>query len=701
MITFVRSFNPVWSFVDLAGKQADDTFYLWVLQNQIPYNPAPVYHLPNGTPWGEPIQLLANGTLPVDVYWDPTMVYRLELRQAVGTNPPSQTDPLIYLIENYVPNGSSATPSLVDDTLTENQVTNGQFALVDFSSPYTLTAVTNPAPIDVAPGWQLVLVGTGNVTLTQTPLNSVLANPTNAPYALEINLSGGWTTSYLRQQFQQNGMLWANKWVSSSITARINGASQMITERLVDSQGQILAILATPLLTNAFVEYTGFALLPATVNVNVPPNAYIEFRIALPPVSDIFITSVQLVASNTAAPFAYEQETVDRQIDHTFHYYLPQLEYKPIPSYLVGWDFALNPAQFGVNVGPVATGNNASFYAWDQTIVFQSVTNGVTVNSAASGGIELTAAAATQVAIIQYLDAIQAREILSGQSSVAISGYSSAVAQTATVSLWATNTANLPSVAPGTWQSLVATLGVNGAVATLNGAGWVPLQRNNAGDVQLTLGQNSTQFNFSGWVDNAATPRVDNATFFAIVIGLNTIPIGQSVTFDWVSLNAGNIATRPAPQTPDQVLRECEHYYEKSYDAGVAPGTVTDVGIRTRGQLYYFDNPVTSGIFSATSFDLVFKSEKRTAASVTHFYSNVSGAIDRIRGLVNIGGAITQADLVAATFWTATGLSAKSVSYIGNGGGGAIFGAYGIGAPTITTYITFQYVTDARLGIVN
>ena len=228
MTDFVRSFNPVWSFVDLDGKQCDDTFYLWVLENQIPYIPAPVYHTSTGTPWTDPIQLLANGTLPIDVYWDPTIVYRLELRQAVGINPPSQSDPLIYLIENYIPDGVGQNePTTVDDTLTENQITNGQFSIVNFVQPYVLSAASNPPPIAIGPGWFLDLAGTGNVTITQVPLSDALPNPTNAPYALRIEVGGGWTSlPVLRQTFEQNGMLWAGKNVSVSFTALISGASQ-------------------------------------------------------------------------------------------------------------------------------------------------------------------------------------------------------------------------------------------------------------------------------------------------------------------------------------------------------------------------------------------------------------------------------------------------------------------------------------------
>ncbi len=81
-MAMVRGSNPVWSFVDLTGHQFDDTFYMFVLENEIPYAPATVWHDANGNiPWTNPIQFLANGTLPIDIYWNPYSVYRLEFSQ--------------------------------------------------------------------------------------------------------------------------------------------------------------------------------------------------------------------------------------------------------------------------------------------------------------------------------------------------------------------------------------------------------------------------------------------------------------------------------------------------------------------------------------------------------------------------------------------------------------------------------------------
>lgn len=56
-MAFVRGSNPVWFEVDLTANAFDDTFYLFVLANEIPYIPATVYHDDAGTiAWTNPIQ---------------------------------------------------------------------------------------------------------------------------------------------------------------------------------------------------------------------------------------------------------------------------------------------------------------------------------------------------------------------------------------------------------------------------------------------------------------------------------------------------------------------------------------------------------------------------------------------------------------------------------------------------------------------
>lgn len=321
----VRGANPIWAEFDLAGKIFDDTFYMYVLQNTLPYLPATVYHDPDlNQPWTDPIRFLGNGTLPVDVFFESDVVYRLEFRQNDGISMPSQADPLIYEVNNYVAGSGGSTPVDTVAFASSNQVTNPQFSLINFTSPLSVSG-TNPAPIEIGPGWFLQLAGTGTVTITQVPLNNSNANPSNAPYALRLQLTG-WTTDsvILRQRFQQNGMLWANKIVSSTLTARIEGAPQSVSATLVDSNSSTLAqVLPLTVINEAWNEFTGYGELPATTNPNTPPAAYIDYRLLLPSNADIYLSSIQLVVQELPFKPSFEQDSIERQIDHTYHYAYP------------------------------------------------------------------------------------------------------------------------------------------------------------------------------------------------------------------------------------------------------------------------------------------------------------------------------------------------------------------------------------------
>jgi microcystin-dependent protein len=312
----IRGANPIWSEVDLQGNLFDDTFYLFVLENTIPYIPATVYHDPDlNVPWTQPIRFLANGTLPVDIYFEADVVYRLEFRQGN-----TQQAPLIYEVNNYVAGTGGSTPVDTVAFASSNQITNPQFVLMNLQNPVTITG-TDPDPIQLAPGWTLSLAGTGSVTITQVPLNDSNINPSNAPFALQLTMSG-WTADsvILRQRFQQNGMLWADKIVSSTITARLNGSPQTISATLVDSNNSVLGtVLPLTTVNEEWNEYTGYADLPTSTNPNTPPAAYIEYLLHMPSNIDIYVTSFQLVVQELPIEPSFEQDSVDRQIDHTYN----------------------------------------------------------------------------------------------------------------------------------------------------------------------------------------------------------------------------------------------------------------------------------------------------------------------------------------------------------------------------------------------
>lgn len=686
----VRGSNPVWYFVDLFGKQFDDTFWLYVLENVIPYNFSAPFHDPSMTiPWTDPIQFLSNGTLPIDIYFDPAKVYRLEFRENVGPLPPSQDDPLIYLVENYVPTGAGIMPPNMAGSTTDNQIANGQFPVFNFTTPLNLVGVSNPPPIELAPGWFLDLTGTGNALIERIPLNTTISTPTNAPYALHIMLTGGWTGQpTLRQRFSQNGQNWQGKFISTSFTARVAGAQQTIVARLDASNNQPLVVLKSAFLSNLFVEYQGVAQVPIFVNLDVPPDAYLDYKILLPSVIDLYITSIQVTESGANALVPYQEDTIDRQIDHLFHYYEPLLVYKPIPSYLVGWAFSLNPAQiFGDSIAanaPPAIGINKSKYVWDQTIVFQSADDAITTARGADGSLHLSAAVATQMAVIQYLDQTEARKLLSDRMAVHIAGYTSLASLGGKVTIWATSDANLPNINTGTNNSLVSAIDATGRVTADNGA-WTEVTRPGLGDAFFSLqlvsptNSNANDIDLFGW-DFQGNALANTATYFAIVIGFSPMSLGSSLNLISVSLCAGDIATRPAPKTLGATLLDCQRYFWSTFPVNTAPQTA--LGINS-------GFPTVQRLITGTGGTLLeidLPAPMRTQSTVVYY--NPVSANNQARNLINAGGE----DCTSTALFNAAYDRRKTLitSIADNNGGTAFTDVYGV-------HIT----ADARLGIVN
>lgn len=690
-MAYIRGSNPIWSFVDLTGRQFDDTYYMFVLENDLPYIPATVYQTPDGTPWTNPIQFLANGTLPDNIYFDPgtdtdPIVYRLEFRQGN-----TQADPLIYLVENYIPGvGTGDLPDI--GFTTDNQITNAQFSVVNFYNPTTITSASNLS-LQFAPGWTLDLTasGTGTVTLTQQKFNNTTQSSSNASYGIEINISG-WGAAVLKQRFNGNGMLWANKQVSCAVTAEIaSGANANISAQVIDSNATVLGqVLPLTTVTGMLQEYTGHALFPASTNPNTPPAAYIEFQVILPTTVDIVLTSFQLVAGDLPLEYSYEQDTIERQIDHTFHYWQPDLNFKPISSYLVGWDFIVNPMQF-FNATAQAVGANKSYYAFDQTIFFQTANSAFTFLQNDKGFIDISAAATSQLAIIQYLDSAVANDIfydalINGLSVFLEVGAS--VAQKFTVSLWFNN--NTIGTGMTTNDSLVTALDANGYPTV--SSGWTEIKLATLDKAQGTL-SGGTAINQNAFANFMNSNAYVNGESFAIVIGTDSITMGNSIVLKSISLVPGGIATPPAPQTEDEVLRECQYYYETSF----APGNgITATKVNSR-----FAPATASGAgtvnLKSLSFSLNYLVPKRIAPGALTLYSGVSTTSNKILGNINLSSGVQSAEGNLSDGWTLNNNDPQTAIFIKNSTN--TITSTSTAGTLYDAYITYQYTADARLGL--
>ena len=693
----VRGFNPIWVMFNLQGKLFDDTYYMFVLENTIPYIPADVYHDPDlNVVWDNPIRFLANGTLPVDIYFESDVVYRLEFRKNDGINPPSQNDPLIYEVNNYVAGDGGSGPVDTVAFASSNQVTNPQFSLISFSSLYAITNVTNPAPIEIGPGWFLDLTGTGNATITQVPLSSTTPNPSNAPYALRLTLAG-WDTANLRQRFQQNGMLWADKIVSSTITARLQGSPQAINATLVDSNGTTLTnVLDNQTVNSAFNEFTGHGTLPATSNPDVPPAAYIDYVLALPTSVDIYVTSIQLVVQELPIEPSFEQDSIDRQIDHTFHYYRESLLMQPKDSLLTGWDFALNPWQNAATASTtVAT---QCVYTTDQTILYQQAGGSEVASGRAPAAdkfaYEIKAIGSNnRFAIIQYIDPTTVSDIWGTVLSSLVRARISSPTHSTTPRfkmrlIWRT--------------TLPATIGATQPIATWTGsadptfaAGWTTVVPKN--DPVYTLESTTETFVFEGMSLASVVPSTSTMTLGIVLYTLDPIvetATADRILFERISLVPNQFAIDSNVLSFDETLRRCMFYYESSKDLYTLLTTSGDGSALLRPQ--WAAQVTTTIAMFVRSFGIEFATVKRGTAAVA-IYSE-GGAINNVTAYTYHNAAQVATGAVPITNWTGVSQGNKGIQYVSNTSASFIPVA-GTANNTSDSFISFHYAADTRLGI--
>src|SRR5690606_17952584 len=88
---------------------------------------------------------------------------------------------------------------------------------------------------------------------------------------------------------------------------------------------------------------------------------------------------------------------------------------------------------------------------------------------------------------------------------------------------------------------------------------------------------------------------ISDITYFAIVVGFESLTSTNDIIVKSCSLVPGDIPTIPAPQTANEVLQDCQYYYEKSYESNVDAGTVTNEG--------QISLPAGSG-YDGTNFDV-------------------------------------------------------------------------------------------------
>lgn len=708
---YVRAASPIWWLPDLTGLPLNDEYYIFFKYNVLPYLPQAVFKDPNGTDaWPYPQQFEPAGTLPNNLYFDPAGTYRIEIRHGDDEN-----DPLIYLVENFVPGASSSTPTT--NTLFEgaqNLATNPQFAEIFFSNdlanPYTITvAGTYP----VAPGWNLVLTGAGVTHVNQLEFAATDNIAGNPSFALELD-NTGWTTAKLVQRLNDNGGIFSGGSISMSVLARAYVNPELITLSYEPSGTPN----PTTVKLNGVVPVGSFGTVSGARNVTTPAvntntgdAAYVDLVISLQGTGKIDLTNFQFVGQDalvtpnpliTGIP-AYQETTVEQQINNEFHIYANSLITQPKANLLTGWNFGLNPWQFtSVTLGNVA----ANQYTADQTIVIQqgyvatATGNNVAVTQdslANNYGYKTTAVTAhNQFAILQWIDPATIRPYWTRTLSVMARAFITTTHATAVrfkarliyrASLPNT-TAQLDPVAAWVEGSDPTPAATYTMITPLN-------------DPTYTLTSAATNFSFDGF----ALPTSTNANMtlglmLYTIDNMDQTATSDSITFADVSLVNNDFAIECPPETYDESLQKCQFYFETSYITGGAYATATFVGVR------YASNPL-GGDYSSTvlyknTFQLVYNTIKRAAITPT-FYSPTTGASANVQmGVFNgstypAPGAGANPKDVAIAGWGAVDSTVKE--YLLRPANNTAIMTFAAVPGADQGEIYYHYSADARLGV--
>lgn len=700
---FVRGFNPVWFVNDINGNPLSPYAYASFLSNDFPFLPLPVYRDAQGeNVWGQPIEFLTSGGLPDNLYFTPGQSYRVEFRCG-----PTQNDPLIQPpILNYIP-APDNSPDENEQGDTENQITNPQFAQTNFGTTVTIkTAGTYP----IAPGWDLVLTGSGTTIVNQLPIagnQNFLGNP---PSAIQIN-NLSWNTAVLQQTFTGNGALFTNSNVAMSVLAKAETNIQTISLNYVTNTGLSIPIATGELSTGLYQTVGGAFPIPApSENTATGSDAFTQMQIILPTNGTVDITNVQMYGTALPILLPYQEETPQRYIDHEFHVYASQLIYKPKKSLLVGWNFSQNPYQFiAIGLTPIAP--QCSYIA-DQTILYQETADNIAIDNSQIGQraclqIQPNGSATnSRFALIQFIDPTTIRPqwsyILSSLARLKMNSTVGTQIHIKMRLIWRTTLPpTLSTVEP------IASWPVN--ADPIFASGWTPIVPNNDPSYLLSDSFSTNEspggnafdaYPFEGFAlpNCSATTQTLAIVIYTMDRMVPGLTPPDSVAFDRISLLPNKFACDADTQTYDEVLRECQFYYEKSYQKGSVPGSAGATnGLQLRQLAVDYNGAGSTAEAFLRSFNLDFKQTKRALPALS-LYSPITGAVNNFDTVMQNNGVATGGPNTSGGGFTVSALSEDSATLTctNTSTTPVVTGTTATGQEGI---IQFHYTLDARMGI--
>ena len=616
---------------------------------------------------------------------------------------------LQFTVDAYPNIGDTGTqPTSFSDA--DNKVINPQFVNVLWlgaSNTYTVSGTNTSTAI--APGWNVVTTGSGTFTVTQTAINDPTV-PSNPPYALSFT---GWTGSItnasLVQNFTGSPRLLGGNYVNSYFVAKTLTGSPLQFNLFYALSGQTPTLLSSGLTSaNAWTVMTSNpSVLIPDAGTDTAPTGSAQLSLTLPVNSTFSISSFQLVGvSNASSTLEFIEESNAQQVNGLFNYYQPQLKFKPSPSLLVGWDFPLNPAQFAFS-NPISTAK----YIWDQTICASALGSVSASTSLLNDGLVFSNSSPGEAFyILQYLDQSTIQNMLGNPMSVNIFGWADTTDVKVRVYLCRGSSGSIFPALPTT----IGSIGPTGVFTLTGGNNWSfinPLYYTDTSGNLSKVAANSdinnvVDLQFPGFqiTDNA---QISDTNKFAIIVTFYCPTVSTTITLNSISVTQGMIPTRPAPQSVDEVLRECRRFYEMTYNSAA------DIGLGNKpGSLVFAQNASANGSLVRglqTGFTIKYNVIKRASPTI-NFYSDANGTLGQLTAHVygNVGATSNPVDntgdVTVSNIWqilNSPGLNAASyVPILANFFNNTPVSVAASNTAYYSAHIAFHCTIDARFGVV-
>mgnify|MGYP000585483965 FL=1 len=418
-------------------------FYRDIARNE----PKPVYQISGAPPnytyvsMGSVIDLSAIGTVQNQgqdneiIYWFPydgtpddsqgnIDLYYVVCEDSAGT---------VQFTREGWPNVTAAnSPQDQTNQNFENQISNptftNTFLNADIDNVFTFTAAVDTV-VPIAPDWDLVCTGTGTVTIKVVKLHGSQNVPASPPVSLDITVSSGITGCILSQKFYKNSGLWASttdnsiylygSFVAQNLDAGTSSIKMYYRE---STPGYTPILIVNGAFSSPFESVNGTTQIPIPSSSSSDPDGFVEIYLQFGAQTHTQLTAVQLIPSVglPASIFSEDLNSSNRNESFQGDYYIPRCADKRISSFLTGWDFVLNPWQFGSTF----TVDSTPDYKIDQTIIYGHTTTALTASKGTSTrGLTLLSSVAGAFCMTQYLTEEQAYQLVTDKMSVNFFGW--------------------------------------------------------------------------------------------------------------------------------------------------------------------------------------------------------------------------------------------------------------------------------------